>query len=109
MPNYFAFNGPNAPVGAGSLVPATEAQGDYMLKAVNKLQSQNIKSMVPKDECVEEFVEHVGTFPSVFSRRFLFFANYPSTHYSRPIRTCLELCGPPVVVLGTRMARLRVE
>lgn len=30
--NYFTFNGPNAPVGAGSLVPATEAQGDYMVK-----------------------------------------------------------------------------
>lgn len=32
LQNYFTFNGPNAPVGAGSLVPATEAQGDYMVK-----------------------------------------------------------------------------
>lgn len=62
FPNYFAFNGPNAPVGAGSLVPATEAQGDYILKAVNKLQKQNLKSMVPKDECVGEFVEHVSQY-----------------------------------------------
>lgn len=60
FPNYFCFNGPNAPVGAGSLVPATEAQGDYILKAVNKLQRQNLKSLVPKDECVQQFTEHVS-------------------------------------------------
>lgn len=98
MPNYFAFNGPNAPVGAGSLVPATEAQGDYILKvslgfavlaslpdfscrisdltdslqAVNKLQKQNLKSMVPKEECVTDFVNHVRYSSSLYLHLLIF-------------------------------------
>ncbi|KAL8283247.1 hypothetical protein RQP46_006025 [Phenoliferia psychrophenolica] len=62
FPNFFQFNGPNAPVGMGSLVPATEAQGDYIVKAINKIQRQSIKSMVIKDECVRDFVAHSDRF-----------------------------------------------
>ncbi|KAM0747815.1 putative flavin-binding monooxygenase [Meredithblackwellia eburnea MCA 4105] len=85
FPNYFVFNGPNAPVGAGSLIPGTEAQGEYMIKAsssisnnsfplsdksnqpsppcsstqaIQKFQRQDIKSMEPNREKTLKFVEH---------------------------------------------------
>lgn len=82
--NYFTFNGPNAPVGAGSLVPATEAQGDYMVKvgfrytlslpkpfqrliahtaqAILKLQKQGIKTMEVQQQAVNDFVEHTDKY-----------------------------------------------
>lgn len=60
--NYFCFNGPNAPVGAGSLVPATEAQGDYFVKAICKLQRQRIKSMEISQQAIDEFVAHTDAF-----------------------------------------------
>lgn len=58
------FNGPNAPVGAGSLVPATEAQGDYIIKAITKIQTQGIASMVPTDASVRNFIDHTDSFMS---------------------------------------------
>ncbi|KAL7003924.1 hypothetical protein EMMF5_006527 [Cystobasidiomycetes sp. EMM_F5] len=62
FPNYFTFNGPNAPVGAGSLVPATEAQGDYFVKAINKIQRQGIKSMEIRKDVAAQFIQHTDTF-----------------------------------------------
>lgn len=58
FPNYFCFNGPNAPVGVGSLIPATEAQGEYIVNAIIKFQTQDIKSMMPSYAATKKFVEH---------------------------------------------------
>jgi hypothetical protein len=46
MPNFFLYQGPNGGPGAGSAVPFLEHQAEYMIKCIEKLQLQNIKSMV---------------------------------------------------------------
>jgi cation diffusion facilitator CzcD-associated flavoprotein CzcO len=43
MPNYFIFNGPNCPVGHGSLMGVLNFTADYMLRWCHKIASQNIK------------------------------------------------------------------
>ena len=53
------MNGPNAPIGQGSLVPASEQQVDYICKAINKIRRQGIKSMCIKDQAVEHFNRYV--------------------------------------------------
>jgi cation diffusion facilitator CzcD-associated flavoprotein CzcO len=57
FPNYFMFMGPNSPVGNGPFLIAVEAQADYMLKMMNRWQTENIKSFSPKDAAVDDFVE----------------------------------------------------
>ncbi|KAF5316157.1 hypothetical protein D9619_006298 [Psilocybe cf. subviscida] len=60
FPNYFVFIGPNSPVGNGPLL--TGAQADYMLKLMNRWQTENIKSFMPKDAAVDEFIEFKDKF-----------------------------------------------
>jgi cation diffusion facilitator CzcD-associated flavoprotein CzcO len=43
MPNYFIFNGPNCPIGHGSLMACMDAASDYMLQWFSKIASQGIK------------------------------------------------------------------
>ncbi|KAF2239816.1 FAD/NAD(P)-binding domain-containing protein [Viridothelium virens] len=45
FPNYFMFNGPNAPISNGTLIPVLEKQCDYMLKMVQKMQREHIKAV----------------------------------------------------------------
>jgi len=62
FPNHFVFNGPASPIGNGSVVPAIETEGEYMLKCILKIQTQDIKTMCVKDEAIEEFVRHADAF-----------------------------------------------
>ncbi len=48
MPNYFMFLGPNGGPGLGSAVPFLENEGKYMIKVIQKIQREYIKSMIPK-------------------------------------------------------------
>lgn len=48
MPNFFTFLGPNGGPGIGSTVPFLEAECRYMIKCVQKLQREWLKSMTPK-------------------------------------------------------------
>ncbi|KAJ9641215.1 hypothetical protein H2204_002893 [Knufia peltigerae] len=41
MPNYILFLGPNCPVGDGPLLPVIETQADYMLKWIDRWQTEN--------------------------------------------------------------------
>ncbi|KAF9449468.1 FAD/NAD(P)-binding domain-containing protein [Macrolepiota fuliginosa MF-IS2] len=61
-PNYFVFIGPNSPVGNGPVLIAVEAQADYMLKFINRFQTENIHSLSPKLEAVQDFMEHKDAF-----------------------------------------------
>ena len=80
FPNYFIVIGPNSPVGNGPLLicmgkqtsfpclsslllshvepKLPEAQMDYFLKLINRYQTENIHSISPKKEAIEDFVEH---------------------------------------------------
>ncbi|KAF8645084.1 hypothetical protein AX16_008142 [Volvariella volvacea WC 439] len=54
FPNYFTFMGPNCPVGIGPLPRVSEVQADYMLKFINRLQTENIHSFAPKRQAIED-------------------------------------------------------
>ncbi|OPB44503.1 hypothetical protein A0O28_0028220 [Trichoderma guizhouense] len=58
MPNWITFFGPNWPVAAGSVHGSIDAAGDYAVKCIQKMQSDLIKSFVPKQHCADEFNEH---------------------------------------------------
>lgn len=58
FPNYFMMLGPNGAIGEGSLTMMIESTGDYILKAIRKLQKENIKSMVIKPERVRDFLQY---------------------------------------------------
>ncbi|KJA23554.1 hypothetical protein HYPSUDRAFT_66239 [Hypholoma sublateritium FD-334 SS-4] len=56
FPNYFMFIGPNSPSGNGPLLVAMEAQADYMLRMINRWQTENIHSFSPKIDAVQDFI-----------------------------------------------------
>lgn len=78
FPNYFMIGGPNSPVGNGPVLVAlgklrccldaehaidsdsvrVEAQADYALKMIDRLQTENIRSFEPKLDAVRDFSEH---------------------------------------------------
>ncbi|EWC48772.1 hypothetical protein DRE_00077 [Drechslerella stenobrocha 248] len=55
FPNYFMTMGPNAAVGSGSLTIVLERVVDYICKAVEKIQRENIKTIEAKASSVEAF------------------------------------------------------
>lgn len=62
FPNYFIILGPNSGIGAGSLSPIIEAEGDYIVKCIRKLQKEDYVTMAPKRARVEDFSELVGVY-----------------------------------------------
>jgi hypothetical protein len=58
MPNYFIFTGPNAVVGHGSLMEGLSWAADYMIKWFKKIATEDIESVAPKQEVVDEFVAY---------------------------------------------------
>ncbi|KAI1149131.1 hypothetical protein F4825DRAFT_469424 [Nemania diffusa] len=58
FPNYFMMLGPFAPYGHGSVLPAMEVIARNIAMTLEKFQTQNIKSLVPKKEAVADFREH---------------------------------------------------
>lgn len=62
FPNYFMVLGPNTSVGAGSLTVLLEAQGDYIVKCIRKLQKEDYVTMMPKKQAVKDFSDYVGEY-----------------------------------------------
>lgn len=58
MPNYFIFTGPNAVVGHGSLIEALGWTADYMIKWMEKIASEDISSIEPKQSAVDNFIAY---------------------------------------------------
>ena len=56
--NYLMFFGPGNPWASGSFLAMIEAQAEYMLKLVDRFQSENWHSFAPKREAVEDLMEH---------------------------------------------------
>ncbi|RDB29291.1 putative sterigmatocystin biosynthesis monooxygenase stcW [Hypsizygus marmoreus] len=71
FPNFFQCLGPNAGVGAGSLLILCERQVDYAVACTLKLQRERLKSMEVKKEAVDDFDEYLESyFPTtVFSEK----------------------------------------
>ncbi|KAF2865386.1 hypothetical protein BDV95DRAFT_623896 [Massariosphaeria phaeospora] len=62
FPNLFNMLGPNAAIGSGSLTMMIETVGDYIVKAVRKMQKENIGSMAVKQEREDDFIEYVDAY-----------------------------------------------
>jgi hypothetical protein len=62
FPNMFTMLGPNAAIGSGSLTMMIESIGDYVTKAIRKIQKDNIASMVVKREREEDFTEYIDAY-----------------------------------------------
>lgn len=62
FPNYFMMMGPNSALGAGSLLVVLEAEGDYIIKCIRKLQKEDYVSMMPKRVRVDDFSELVDAY-----------------------------------------------
>lgn len=62
FPNYFIMLGPNSGIGAGSLNPIIEAEGDYIVKCIRKLQKEDYRTMEPKRARVDDFSELIGVY-----------------------------------------------
>ncbi|KAL9618208.1 MAG: hypothetical protein Q9160_007042 [Pyrenula sp. 1 TL-2023] len=58
FPSYFMFVGPNAPISNGTLIPVIEKQASYMMKFVDKMQRQQLKSFAVKPEIVRQLNVH---------------------------------------------------
>ena len=58
FPNYLMLFGPNTTFGFGSLNRTLEAQVDYVVMAIRKLQKEDYASMEPKPERVRDFVAY---------------------------------------------------
>ncbi|SMR57333.1 unnamed protein product [Zymoseptoria tritici ST99CH_3D1] len=58
MPNYFIFNGPNCPIGHGSLMACMDFAADYILRWCDKIASQGIKYVVIKGDVLREFNDY---------------------------------------------------
>lgn len=62
LPRIIVFLGPNAPIGHGSVLTITEHIAKYLVKLMQKCQTQGIKSISPKQEAVSDFLEHIQNF-----------------------------------------------
>ncbi|KAF9779077.1 hypothetical protein IL306_002713 [Fusarium sp. DS 682] len=58
MPNYFIMMGPNCLGGHGSLVESLNWTGDYFVKWIKKMATEDIKYVVPKKEKVDAFIKY---------------------------------------------------
>ncbi|KAI0136174.1 hypothetical protein BJ170DRAFT_585 [Xylariales sp. AK1849] len=58
FPNYFMILGPFGPYGHGSVIPAVEVITKHIALVLRKLQTENIKSLMPKKTAVADFKRH---------------------------------------------------
>ncbi|TLD31411.1 hypothetical protein PspLS_01743 [Pyricularia sp. CBS 133598] len=57
FPNYFTTLGPNCPIGNGPVLASIEAEVDYMIKMLSKVQKENLKSFEVNSDAVRDFNE----------------------------------------------------
>jgi hypothetical protein len=55
FPNFFMMLGPNSGIGSGSLTMMLEAEGDYVVQCIRKLQKEDYSSMCVKKERVTDW------------------------------------------------------
>lgn len=61
FPNYLMLLVPNPPVGNGPLLPAAEAQADYMLQLIDRYQTRNVRSFA-LTQVVGDFIAYKDNF-----------------------------------------------
>ncbi|RVX74236.1 hypothetical protein B0A52_02068 [Exophiala mesophila] len=58
MPNFFMFLGPNAVIAHGSLLESINWTGDYIVKWLRKIATENIKAVTPKTKTVDDLIRY---------------------------------------------------
>ncbi|KAF2769857.1 FAD/NAD(P)-binding domain-containing protein [Teratosphaeria nubilosa] len=59
FPNLITYIGPTWPVENGSVMGPLHTVSDYTVQIIKKMQNENIKSWVPKQEITDKFNDHV--------------------------------------------------
>ncbi|KAL4918504.1 hypothetical protein BDW62DRAFT_200878 [Aspergillus aurantiobrunneus] len=62
FPNYFMYLGPNCPIGNGPIIFAIELQGEYIARFLNRWQKENLRSVDPQEEAVNDFIQQKDAF-----------------------------------------------
>lgn len=62
FPNLLMLFGPNSAIGFGSLTRVLEAETDYLVAAIRKLQKEGYASLEPRRERVRDFVAYVDAY-----------------------------------------------
>ncbi|KIX98316.1 uncharacterized protein Z520_05617 [Fonsecaea multimorphosa CBS 102226] len=62
MPNFFIYFGPNGGAGSGSAIFFLESVTLYLVKLVQKIQREYLKSMVVTEQATSDFVRHVDEY-----------------------------------------------
>ncbi|PGH26446.1 hypothetical protein AJ80_01944 [Polytolypa hystricis UAMH7299] len=62
FPNYLIFLGPNCPIGNGPVLSAIESQADYMMKLIDRYQTENLATFSPKLDAVDDFIAYKDEF-----------------------------------------------
>lgn len=58
FPNFFMMLGPNSAIGSGSLTVILENEGDYIVKAIRKLQKEDYATISVKPERVRDWADY---------------------------------------------------
>ncbi|CAK7206200.1 hypothetical protein SEUCBS139899_008986 [Sporothrix eucalyptigena] len=62
MPNYFIFNGPNCPVGHGSLLAVMEWTAEYVLKWCHKIATEDLRAVAVNAQATAEYNAYTQEF-----------------------------------------------
>lgn len=62
FPNYWMMVGPYGPLGHGSFLPIVENLAGNIIQCIQKIQLENIKSMVPKEAVAKSFAKRAQLF-----------------------------------------------
>lgn len=62
FPNYFMFLGPNCPIGNGPIIFSIELQGEYMSRFMNRWQKEDLATISPRVEAINDFMQQKDAF-----------------------------------------------
>ncbi|KAF2447123.1 hypothetical protein P171DRAFT_462358 [Karstenula rhodostoma CBS 690.94] len=62
FPNFFTMLGANSAIGSGSLTCMIENVGDYVIKAIRKIQKEDIAAMSAKADREKDFTEYADAY-----------------------------------------------
>ncbi|GAA5988256.1 hypothetical protein JCM11641_002102, partial [Rhodosporidiobolus odoratus] len=70
-PNYFVVNGPNSSLGSGSLLILFEREVDYIIQCLDKMCTEQYKTIAVKQEAVRDWMEYTHSYfqGTVFSTK----------------------------------------
>lgn len=86
FPNYFMALGPNSGLGNGNLLILLERLAEYGAQCIEKMQTDNIRTMQPKTSAVENFVK----FCDAYFERTVYSEECSSWYKSSPVGSSPE-------------------